>query len=195
MLDAVGTKPSLVCTRPSASDDCVQGSTELKVVTDGCLLREVLGNPLLSAYSAVIVDDVQQRSASTDVLLGLLRKVRFFSFLPMYFLGPRHSRAAHVETRVQGLLRCQAAPRCCGTASTRTSSGGGGTARVAVQILRKRTDLKLVLVTSSAHDLPKLQAFFKPHAQASGPRSTQVAVLAVRGAEHMVQKHYLSVRR
>lgn len=53
----------------------VQGTTEIKVVTDGCLLREVLGNPLLSSYSAIIVDDVQQRSASTDVLLGLLRKV------------------------------------------------------------------------------------------------------------------------
>lgn len=53
----------------------MQGTTEIKVVTDGCLLREVLGNPLLSSYSAIIVDDVQQRSASTDVLLGLLRKV------------------------------------------------------------------------------------------------------------------------
>jgi len=73
-----------------------QGVTELKVVTDGCLLREVLSDPLLTSYSVIVVDDVQQRSASTDVLLGLLRKA---------WLIPCVRGAVHTEAR----LACAAA--------------------------------------------------------------------------------------
>jgi HrpA-like RNA helicase len=56
-----------------------QGVTEVKVMTGEWLLQEVLADPILGAYSALIVDDVQLRSASTDLLLGLLRKVCLFS--------------------------------------------------------------------------------------------------------------------
>ncbi|XP_020782457.2 probable ATP-dependent RNA helicase DHX40 isoform X1 [Boleophthalmus pectinirostris] len=56
-------------------DDCTTEDTEVKYMTDGCLLREVLADPGLSQYSVVILDEVHERSLNTDILLGLLKKV------------------------------------------------------------------------------------------------------------------------
>ncbi|XP_077397848.1 putative ATP-dependent RNA helicase DHX40 [Festucalex cinctus] len=56
-------------------DDCTTQDTDLKYMTDGCLLREVLADPGLSHYSVVVLDEVHERSLNTDILLGLLKKV------------------------------------------------------------------------------------------------------------------------
>lgn len=50
--------------------------TIIKYCTDGLLLRETLTDPLLNKYSVVIVDEVHERSLYTDVLLGLLKKIK-----------------------------------------------------------------------------------------------------------------------
>ncbi|RJE24761.1 RNA helicase [Aspergillus sclerotialis] len=56
-------------------EDVTSASTRIKFLTDGMLLREALVDPLLSRYSVVMVDEAHERSLSTDVLLGILKKI------------------------------------------------------------------------------------------------------------------------
>ncbi|KAJ1997340.1 hypothetical protein GGI04_005442, partial [Coemansia thaxteri] len=57
------------------SDACSPETTRIKYLTDGTLIRECLADPLLSAYSVVMVDEAQDRTIATDMLLALLKKI------------------------------------------------------------------------------------------------------------------------
>ena len=57
-------------------EDMTDIKTQLKLVTDGLLVREMMNDPLLRRYSVIIVDEAHERSVQTDLLLGLLKKVR-----------------------------------------------------------------------------------------------------------------------
>ncbi|TPX07855.1 uncharacterized protein E0L32_010430 [Thyridium curvatum] len=57
-------------------EDVTSASTRIKFLTDGLLIREALVDPLLTRYSVIMVDEAHERSISTDILLGLLKKIR-----------------------------------------------------------------------------------------------------------------------
>ncbi|KAK4130855.1 P-loop containing nucleoside triphosphate hydrolase protein [Trichocladium antarcticum] len=57
-------------------EDVTSETTRIKFLTDGLLIREALVDPLLSRYSVIMVDEAHERSISSDILLGLLKKIR-----------------------------------------------------------------------------------------------------------------------
>ncbi|KAF8310889.1 P-loop containing nucleoside triphosphate hydrolase protein [Clavulina sp. PMI_390] len=56
-------------------EDVTSPDTVIKYMTDGVLLRESLNEGDLDRYSVLILDEAHERSLSTDVLMGLLRKI------------------------------------------------------------------------------------------------------------------------
>ncbi|ESQ52145.1 hypothetical protein EUTSA_v10017881mg [Eutrema salsugineum] len=56
-------------------EDCTSEKTILKYMTDGMLLRELLGEPDLSSYSVIIVDEAHERTLHTDILFGLVKDI------------------------------------------------------------------------------------------------------------------------
>ena len=54
-------------------DDRSSQDTYIKMMTDGILLAETQGDPLLSDYNAIIIDEAHERSLNIDFLLGYLK--------------------------------------------------------------------------------------------------------------------------
>ena len=54
-----------------------QQPTCIEYVTDGILIRDAtLYDPLLSKYSIIMIDEAHERNINTDVLLGIVKKIR-----------------------------------------------------------------------------------------------------------------------
>ena len=54
-------------------DDRSSSETYIKLMTDGILLAEARGDPMLSEYNALIIDEAHERSMNIDFLLGHLK--------------------------------------------------------------------------------------------------------------------------
>ncbi|KAL8198834.1 UNVERIFIED_CONTAM: putative ATP-dependent RNA helicase dhx33, partial [Gekko kuhli] len=54
-------------------EDLTSDETKIKFLTDGMLLREAIGDPLLHKYSVVILDEAHERTIHTDVLFGVVK--------------------------------------------------------------------------------------------------------------------------
>jgi len=55
-------------------EDCTTPETIIKYMTDGMLLREALIDSEMGGYSCIMLDEAHERTISTDVLFGLLKK-------------------------------------------------------------------------------------------------------------------------
>ncbi|PRQ23645.1 putative RNA helicase [Rosa chinensis] len=60
------------------SKDCTSEKTVLRYMTDETLLHELYGEPDLISYSVLVVDGADERTLSTDILLGLLKDILRF---------------------------------------------------------------------------------------------------------------------
>ncbi len=56
-------------------DDQTSPESLIKFMTDGILLAELQGDPLLAAYNALIIDEAHERSLNIDFLLGHLKSL------------------------------------------------------------------------------------------------------------------------
>jgi len=56
--------------------DQTTAATVIKFLTDGMLLAEAQGDPFLSEYDTIIIDEAHERSLNIDFLLGHLRQLR-----------------------------------------------------------------------------------------------------------------------
>ncbi|KAK0729269.1 P-loop containing nucleoside triphosphate hydrolase protein [Apiosordaria backusii] len=56
-------------------DHRVPKGTRIKYVTEGMLLQELLRDPQLRQYSAIIVDEIHERSVDVDLLSGFLKQI------------------------------------------------------------------------------------------------------------------------
>ena len=56
-------------------DNSTSPSMRIKFLTDGMLLQEILRDPWLCSYSAIVVDEIHERGVNVDLLIGFLQKL------------------------------------------------------------------------------------------------------------------------
>ena len=56
-------------------EDRTSASTYVKFMTDGILLAEIHGDPLLRRYDTIVIDEAHERSLTIDFLLGWVKRI------------------------------------------------------------------------------------------------------------------------
>ena len=73
--EELGTAPGEVVGYKVRFNDQLGPNASIKLMTDGILLAETQGDPLLSAYDTIIIDEAHERSLNIDFLLGYLKEI------------------------------------------------------------------------------------------------------------------------
>lgn len=64
-----------VCVKKWSGQDHEEGA-KVQIMTTDTLIRETVRDPLLLRYAVVLLSDIHERTALSDVLLGLLKKIQ-----------------------------------------------------------------------------------------------------------------------
>lgn len=96
-------------------DAKVSKNSKIRYYTDGMLLREFMLDPTLEKYNTVVIDEAHERTVTSDLVLGLLKRLvkkvglRSFRVVVMSatldsekfsdFFGPEHCRKLYVPGR------------------------------------------------------------------------------------------------
>ncbi|KAL6719652.1 putative ATP-dependent RNA helicase DHR1 [Lecanora helva] len=56
-------------------DSSVSNKTAIKFMTDGILIREIANDFALQKYSVIVIDEAHERSANTDILIGMVSRI------------------------------------------------------------------------------------------------------------------------
>lgn len=70
-------------------------NTQIKFMTDGILLNEMMSDFLLTKYSVIVLDEAHERKLNTDLLIGLLSRV--IRIRAKLSLKERQDRAARIK--------------------------------------------------------------------------------------------------
>lgn len=56
-------------------ENCTSEKTRIKYLTDGMLMRELMTDPSLEAYSVIMIDEAHERTISSDLALSILKDI------------------------------------------------------------------------------------------------------------------------
>uniref|UniRef100_A0A8C1BWN5 DEAH-box helicase 32 (putative) n=1 Tax=Cyprinus carpio carpio TaxID=630221 RepID=A0A8C1BWN5_CYPCA len=93
---------------------CCSPDTVLRYCTDDVLLREMMSDPILEQCGVVVIDQAQERTVSTDLLLGLLKDVLLTRpELRLVILSAPHSTEKLLHRYGSVPQICLEGPRTC----------------------------------------------------------------------------------
>ncbi|KAL9633580.1 MAG: hypothetical protein Q9204_003336 [Flavoplaca sp. TL-2023a] len=109
-------------------DNSTSPCTKIKFLTEGMLLQELLRDPGLKEYSAVIVDEVHERGVNVDLVMGFLRTMIEGNYEARYGV-PLKVGVMSATVSMEGLIKFFEAGSGSQTGNGESPSNGYGQAK------------------------------------------------------------------